>query len=124
MSTYRMTPARAEALRKAQLASARNRRRIGNRTRTTRRQSRKALIVAGTVAAGGVAIGGVVAANKVSEYRWENRNRPLIKNHVKLARYQNWYLNEFIAPLNFSRPFNEDAAKREAIETLKRKKKT
>lgn len=122
MSTYRMTPARRAALEKAQAASARKRRK-GVKSRTSRLTNRKTLAV--------VAIGGF-AAHKVSQQREETAfasdpiNEMIISRHVETARYHNWRLNELRAlgiPPQIARAFDEKAARREAIQILRRKKK-
>lgn len=122
MAAYRMTPARRAALEKAQAASARKRRK-GIKSRTSRLANRKTLAV--------VAVGGF-AAHKVSAQREENAfvsdpiNDLIINRHVEVARYHNWRLNELRAlgiPPQFARAFDEKAARREAINILRKKKK-
>lgn len=126
MAQYRMTPARREALRKAQLASAAKRRKTNNRTRIRRRIDRKtvAAVAVGSVALGGVALGGVAGHQLVSHTK-ENAiagdpiNQLIISRYVEVARYQNYHLNQLGGT---ARPFDEVAARREALRILRKKK--
>lgn len=124
MAVYRMTPARAAALKKAQAASARKRRRGRNRSRIARLVNRRNLVLA--------AVGGV-ATHKVVSRKLEQRkfvsdpiNQKIINRNVELARYHNWRLNELrklAIPPQSNRAFDEHAARREAIQTLQRARK-
>ncbi|WP_304114561.1 hypothetical protein [Mycolicibacterium bacteremicum] len=124
MAAYRMTPARRAALEKAQAASARKRRKLGTKSRTSALRSRKTLAA--------VAVGGFVAhnvvKNKVEERQFENDpiNEAIVNRHVEVARYHNWRLNQLRAlgiPPQLARAFDEEIARREALEILKRRKK-
>lgn len=124
MAAYRMTPARRAALEKAQAASARKRRRIHNRSRL----SRNAKVAIGVAAVGA----GTVVAVKVSEYNAEQQfvsqplNKIIIDRHVDLVRQHNASLNKYRAmgiPPWEPVTFDEQAARREAIDILRRKKK-
>lgn len=119
MSAYRMTPARAAALKKAQAASAAKRRRLHNRNRRIRR--------AKIAAVGAVAVGGLYAAARINGEVQHNRfitdpvNRKLIERHITIARFQNERLNLLRAPQP-PRVFDEKAAWEEVYYLLRMKK--
>lgn len=120
MAAYRMTPARAAALKKAQAASARKRK-LGNKSRTSRLVNRKTLAVA--------AVGGVVAGTVAySQFSGDSVNDAIINRHVELARLHHTrtnYLRSRAFPMSaLTNPlFDEEAARLEARAILKRKKK-
>ena len=124
MATYRMTPARRAALEKAQAASARKRRKGGNRSRRSRLVNRHTVALA---AVGGIATYAVVS-NKLEEREFlaDPLNQIIIDRHTELAKQQNARLNQLKAlgfPPQAPRIFDSEAARREAIEILRRRKR-
>lgn len=122
MAEYRMTPARAAALKKAQAASAQKRRRNGNRSRTTR------LVNRGTV--GLAVVGTAVAAHSVYSnfYSQEAINERIIGKHVELAQFHHEQLNRlraraFPTSVMTEPDFNPTKARLEAIAILNQRKK-
>lgn len=121
MATYRMTPARRAALKKAQAASARKRRK-GTKSRTARLRTRRTLAV---VAVAG-AVGGTVAAQHAVSARAVDRR--IIAKHVELANYQHQRLaalrtSVYPTTVLEELPFDADAARREAEQILRAKRK-
>ena len=124
MATYRMTPARRAALEKAQAASARKRRKGGNRSRRSRLVNRHTVALA---AVGAIATYAVVS-NKLEEREFlaDPLNQIIIDRHTELAKQQNARLNQLTAlgvPPQSPRIFDSEAARREAIEILRRRKR-
>ena len=118
MAEYRMTPARRAALEKAQAASARKRRKLATKSRRSRLTNRKTLAL--------VAVGAVVAHNVTQQNATDPVEQEIVNRHVEVARHHNAYLNRLrsrVFPMTFPRDFDEDAARREAIDVLRKKKK-
>lgn len=87
MAAYRMTPARRAALEKAQAASAAKRRRLGNKSRTSRLANRKTLAL---TAIGSVGATVVVAntAGQMAATQYRSDTDDIRKGHLVELQYE------------------------------------
>lgn len=119
MAGYVLTPARRAALEKAQEASARKRRKLHTRSRIRRNIK----IGAGVSAAALAGVGTVAAYSAGTQYRANLVSERIIKRHIDLARYQHremTSLRSHVFPMTAltALPFNEQAAREEALRIL------
>lgn len=114
----KMTPRQAAALRKAQAASAAKR----------RRKRRKTLaVVAGTAFVAG-AVASNQATSQKNRLRANGTHQRIVRRHVARARIHHRRLSAlrsraFPTTALTNRPFDADAARREAISVLRQRKK-
>lgn len=124
MATYRMTPARAQALRRAQAASVLARRRRARRSVIRRRVGVAAAVGVG---AGVLGAGAYAAAYPRPAALPAAATEAIVSRHVAMARYQHSEMSKLAAHANPTAPalvpFDAVAARAEATRILRRRRR-